>query len=148
MNPCLTFDEALLFANQHPACWLATSDDNQPHVRGMLLWFADPTGFYFHTGSTKPLAEQLAKNPPIEVAFSDPGSNRGDGRMMRVAGAAEILHDAALVERLRHERSWVFDNAAAVPGTSVVIFRVAHGTAILWSMAVNCREKDVVPLRF
>jgi pyridoxamine 5'-phosphate oxidase len=148
MTACLMFDEALLFANQHPVCWLATSDADQPHVRGMLLWFADATGFYFHTGSTKALAEQLAKNPRIEVAFSDPGTNRGDGSMMRVAGSAEILSDPSLVERLKRDRPWVFDNAAAVPGTSVVIFRVARGSATLWTMAVNCREKQVEPLKF
>jgi hypothetical protein len=52
------------------------------------------------------------------------------------------------VERLKRDRPWVFDNAAAVPGTSVVIFRVARGSATLWTMAVNCREKQVEPLKF
>jgi pyridoxamine 5'-phosphate oxidase len=142
MKPCLTFDETLAFANENPVCWLATSENDQPHVRGMLLWFADASGLYFHTGSTKPLAEQMVKNSRLEVAFS------GKGSMMRVAGQAEIVNTEALVDRLRRDRAWVFDNAAAVPGTSVVIFRIAHGSAILWSMAVNCREKDVEPLRF
>lgn len=148
MDPCLTFDEAVQFASQHPVCWIATSVNDQPHVRGMLMWFADESGFYFHTGSSKPLADQLKQNPRLEVAFHDPGSKMGDGRMMRVAGAVEILDDERLVERLRRDRPWTFDNAAAVPGTTLVIFRVAHGTAVLWSMAVNCREKTVEPLRF
>jgi pyridoxamine 5'-phosphate oxidase len=142
MSPCLTFEEALAFSKQHPVCWLATSENDQPHVRGMLMWFADANGFYFHTGSTKPLVDQIAKNPRTEIAFS------GEGRMMRVAGQAEVTSSEALVERLRVDRPWVFDNAAAVPGTTVVIFRIAHGSAILWSMAVNCREKTVEPLEF
>jgi uncharacterized pyridoxamine 5'-phosphate oxidase family protein len=142
MNPCLTFEEALSFASQHPVCWLATSENDQPHVRGMLMWFADASGFYFHTGSSKPLADQIGQNPRLEIAFS------GEGRMIRVAGRGEVMESEALVERLKRERPWVFDNAAAVPGTTVVIFRVAHGSVILWSMAVNCREKTVEPLAF
>lgn len=148
MSPCLTFEEALSFANQHPVCWLATSENDQPHVRGMLMWFADANGFYFQTGSSKSLADQIAQNPRMEIAFSDPGSKMGEGRMMRVAGRAEVTNSEALVERLRRERPWVFDNAAVVPGTTVVIFRIAHGSVILWSMAVNCREKTVEPLAF
>lgn len=148
MSPCLTFEAALSFANQHPVCWLATSENEQPHVRGMLMWFADASGFYFHTGSTKPLVDQIAKNPRIEIAFSDPGSKLGEGSMMRVAGRAEVVSSQDLVERLRRDRPWVFDNALAVPGTTAVIFRIAHGSAILWTMAVNCREKTVEPLVF
>jgi uncharacterized pyridoxamine 5'-phosphate oxidase family protein len=148
MNPCVTFEEALSFANQHPVCWLATSENQQPHVRGMLMWFADASGFYFHTGSTKPLADQITQNPRVEVAFNDPGQNRGDGRMLRIAGSAEILTSPALVERLKQERPWVFDNAAVAPGITVVMFHIPHGTATLWTMAVNCRERSVEPLRF
>ena len=37
----LDFKDALSFANQNQACWLATSQDDQPHVRGLLMWFAD-----------------------------------------------------------------------------------------------------------
>lgn len=148
MSPCLTFDEAVQFATQHPVCWLATCENNQPHVRGMLMWFAGASGFYFHTGSSKSLADQLRANPRLEVAFNDPGTKMGEGRMMRVAGPVEIVNDDQLVERLRRERPWTFDNAKVAPGVTVVIFRVPHGTATLWSMAVNCREKSVEPMPF
>ena len=37
----LNLKDALSFANQNQACWLATSQDDQPHVRGLLMWFAD-----------------------------------------------------------------------------------------------------------
>lgn len=39
MNNKLT--EVFLFANQNPTCWLSTSEDNQPHVRGMIMWYAE-----------------------------------------------------------------------------------------------------------
>ncbi|HJX66532.1 MAG TPA: pyridoxamine 5'-phosphate oxidase family protein [Polyangia bacterium] len=109
----LGFKDALSFANQNPACWLATSQDDQPHVRGMLMWFADASGFYFHTGMVKRLAEQIAKNPRVEIAFYNPGKGPGDGRMLRVTGKAERVIDADLEARLVRERAWLKDMVGA-----------------------------------
>ncbi len=39
------------FANAHPICFLATSDQGGPRVRPLLLWFADEDGFTFMTMS-------------------------------------------------------------------------------------------------
>lgn len=144
----LDLQDVLSFANQNPACWLATSQDEQPHVRGMLLWFADASGFYFHTGSVKSLAEQIAKNPRVEIAFHNPGRGPGDGRMLRMTGKAERVIDAELEARLVHERAWLKDMVAASAQGTLFMFRVAHGEIRNWSMAVNCHEREQVPLAF
>lgn len=65
-------NDCLKFANANPASYLATQDGDQPHVRGLLLWFADPTGFYYNIGATKDVYKQLQANPKVEVAFFDP----------------------------------------------------------------------------
>jgi len=108
----------------------------------MWMWFADEIGFYFHTGSTKRLGQQLLNNPRVEIAFLDLGQGRGDGRMMRVSGAVEILDDSALHARLVAERAWLVAEGERNPGSTLVIFRIPHGQIELWSMAVNYQERD------
>ena len=147
-SPAIEMSQALAFANQNPACWLATSTDGQPHVRGMLMWFADETGFYFHTGTMKSLADQLMQNPRVEAAFYNPGTGPGGGRMMRVAGTVERVHSPALEARLVQERAWLKDMVAAQATGRLYLFRIVHGEIHDWTMATNLHEKEQVPLRF
>ncbi|MBN2702579.1 MAG: hypothetical protein JXR23_00070, partial [Pontiellaceae bacterium] len=60
--------EIIEFAQSNPASWVATSVMNQPHVRGMLLWFADETGFYYHTASCKQLALEFGHSLVFPVS--------------------------------------------------------------------------------
>lgn len=150
MSVASTIDltNALSFANQNPVCWLATSEDGQPHVRGLLMWFADETGFYFHTGTAKPLSDQLLQNPRVEVAFYNSGKGPGDGRMMRVSGTIERVQDSALEARLIQERAWLKDMVAAQRTGTLFLFRVPHGEIRDWTMATNLHEREQTPLRF
>lgn len=140
--------EILLFANQNPSSWMATSEGDQPHVRGMLLWFADETGFYYHTATAKSLSGQIQKNPNIEVAFGRK-MDKPDFEMLRVTGTVEIVKDAALEERLKQERPWLWGNITnSKVDTEVVIFRIVNATAYIWSMAWNVREQEAPRVRF
>ena len=147
-SPALTMSEALAFINKNPACWLATCVDGQPHVRGMLMWFADETGVYFHTGTVKSLSDQLLQNPKVEAAFFNPGGGAGAGRMIRVSGTVERVHDPALEARLVRERAWLKDMVAAQAAGRLHVFRIVHGEIRDWTMAINLHEKEQVPLRF
>ena len=64
-----TIEEIREFANQNPTTWLSTSVGDQPHLRAMAMWFADESGFYFHTGTQKRLSVQLKNNPKVELGF-------------------------------------------------------------------------------
>jgi pyridoxamine 5'-phosphate oxidase len=147
-SPAFELSQAFAFANQNPVCWLATCVDGQPHVRGMLMWFADTTGFYFHTGMVKPLSDQLAQNPHVEAAFYNPGKGPGNGRMMRVSGVVERVQDPALEARLVQERAWLKDMVAAQAAGTLNLFRIVHGEIHDWTMATNLHEKEQVPLLF
>jgi len=68
-----TIEEIKEFANQNPSAWVSTAEGDQPHVRAMAMWYADETGFYFHTGSQKRLYNQLRNNPKVEIGFSGKG---------------------------------------------------------------------------
>jgi uncharacterized pyridoxamine 5'-phosphate oxidase family protein len=130
--------EIIAFANANPACFLSTCDGDQPRVRGLLLWFADEKGFHFHTGSTKSLPGQLARNPKVEIAFFAP--SQAGGRMMRVTGTVRILDAAAHAPRLLAERPWLGELKKTLPESELVVFAVDRGEVHEWNMAVNGRE--------
>lgn len=65
----MDFKECVDFANQNKTCYLATVEVDQPRVRAMGMHYADETGFYFNTESTKAVAKQLEKNQKVELCF-------------------------------------------------------------------------------
>src|SRR6266545_4626734 len=130
--------EIIEFANRNRACWVATCDGEQPHVRGLLLWYADEHGFYFHTASTKSLPVQLRRNPRVEIAFFEPSPD--GGKMMRVAGRARFLDEGDHRDRLLADRPWLADVKRALPEAELVVFVIDEGEIHHWSMAVNGRE--------
>ena len=56
--------------NENPVFHLATMDNDQPRVRGMLLFRADEKGIIFHTASTKDVFKQISVNPKVEMCFN------------------------------------------------------------------------------
>jgi len=142
----MDFSECVKFANENPVTYIATMDGDQPRVRAFVMWFADATGFYYHTGTPKAVWRQLTKNPKVELCFYAPGDVN---TMMRVAGAVEFLDDAALKERLVGDRPWLLQIGISGPADpKLAVFRVAHGEAYFWTMEHNMREADAPRVRF
>ena len=61
----MTKEERFNLMNSTMVMHLATVEDGQPHVRGMLLYRADENGIIFHTGSFKDVFKQIEKNPKV-----------------------------------------------------------------------------------
>jgi pyridoxamine 5'-phosphate oxidase len=143
-----TIQEIRKFANQNPLTWLATAVGDQPHLRAMAMWFADETGFYFHTGTLKRLCDQLRGNPKVELGFYNAGDGMTTMQMVRVTGKIEIVEDAKIEKKLFEDRPWLHDIRNTFPNQKVFIFRVAHGEAQYWNMGLNCRERETPPIVF
>lgn len=142
----MDFSDCVKFANENPVTHIATMDGDQPRVRAFAMWFADATGFYYHTGTPKAVWQQLTRNPRVELCFYN---SEGAGRMMRVAGAVEFVEDPALKERLVKERSWLLQIGVTGPSDpKLAVFRVAHGEAYFWTMEYNMREAEAPRVRF
>ncbi|NLE02797.1 MAG: pyridoxamine 5'-phosphate oxidase family protein [Fibrobacter sp.] len=142
-----SIEEIIEFTNQNPAAWVATAVENQPHVRAMAMWYADKSGFYFHTGSQKRLYTQLKNNPRIEAGFMQPGE-MGNMQMVRITGIIEQVVDPVLEKKLFEDRPWLNEIFRAYPDDKIFIFRLAHGEAQYWDMSRNCQEKDIPPILF
>jgi uncharacterized pyridoxamine 5'-phosphate oxidase family protein len=139
----VTTQECIDFANEHPVCWLATVDGDQPRVRTFLLWRANEDGFYFETFEPKDVYEQLKKNPKVEICFFNNASDLDKAKTMRIAGEVEFLDDPDLKKQLLAERPFL---QAAEP--VLEIFRVHSGEAFFWTMADVLKEKEIEHLRF
>lgn len=143
----LDIQDSIRFANENPVTYIATIEGDQPRVRAFAMWFADKTGFYYHTGSTKAVCLQLKKNPKVELCFYRP--DEAAGTMMRVTGKVEFVEDKSLMERLFRDRPWMNDVVKGMSGEAkVAIFRVAHGEAYFWTMADNMKERSVPHIKF
>ena len=144
-----TLNDVLLFANQNPSSWLATSENNQPHVRGMLMWYADETGFYYHTSDAKRLYRHIMSNPKVEVAFIRNPNDPINFETLHVTGIAEEVNDKELEERLFRERPWLWDNIKSSGFKSnCVIFRITKGSAYIWNMSWNIKEAQIPRVQF
>lgn len=136
-------NQLLSIANQNPVCHLATVENEQPRVRGMHMWYADETGFYFHTASCKQLAKQIVDNPKVEIAFYKPSENPMEMMAVRVSGKVEILNTKEYEQRLYKERPWLNDIGNAPEGTELVVFRVSNGEAFLWDLSKTMYEDNI-----
>lgn len=73
------------FLKKAEAYYLATVEGDQPRVRPFSTIHVFEDNLYIQTGKTKPVAQQLAANPKVELcAFKD-------GVWLRVAG--ELVED-------------------------------------------------------
>jgi pyridoxamine 5'-phosphate oxidase len=135
------------FATENPVTHIATADSDQPRVRPFSMWFADRSGFYYHTSTTKDVYRQLKKNPKVELCFCTPPGPAM--KTMRVTGTVEFLRDPSYGERLYRDRPWLKDLMKNAPtGTELAVFRVAHGEAWFWTMEANLHEREVPRIRF
>jgi len=138
----MQFEDCIKFANANPTCYLATIDGDQPRVRGMLMWYADKTGFYFNTGAMKDLYRQLKANPKVELCFFDPKSK--NLQMMRVTGQVEFLDDLELKKRLVEARPFLKQWNLTAESPGLIAFRVAKGEAFFWTWETNLDPKKKI----
>lgn len=141
-------NEFISFAKANPVCFLATTDGDQPHVRAILLFFADKTGFYFGTLSPKDMAKQLHKNPKIEVCFYNTPMDFAHAKQMRLTGTVEFVDDPDLKHKLHKERLFLDDIAGQNLESYEEIFKVNSGDIHFWSMADVMNEKQLEHLVF
>ena len=127
----MTTAEILKFLNDHPACHLATLQDGQPRVRGMLLYRADERGLTFHTGTGKALARQAHNGGLAEACF------HSADRQIRVAGAVQVVDDLELKKEIVAARPFMQPWVAAHGYGLLHVFRLTNCAATVWTMADN-----------
>lgn len=138
----MTKIEILKLMNDNPVFYLATAEEDQPRVRGMLLFRADEDGIVFHTASTKEVYKQILKNPKAELCF------QGAGSQIRVTGVLELVEDETLREEIMNHPTRQFLQAWKAQGIEGVlqVFCMKNAAAVEWTMEKNFDEKEYVNL--
>ena len=138
----MNLQDCIKFANENPICHLATVEGDQPHLRVLGFWFADETGFYFQTSTTKEFSHQLKNNPKTEICFYKHAGMIGT--MLRIAGEAEFVDDRKLREKVLEDRAFLKNFGITVDSPGLVLFRIAHGKAHFWRMENNLKPKEYI----
>lgn len=140
----MTKEEMFDLMNRTMVMHLATVEDGQPHVRGMLLYKADESGIVFHTGSFKDVFKQIEKNPKVEVCFN------ANDIQLRVKGVIEELNSLKLKEEIfahptrkfLHQTSWLENNSEGI----FRILRIKNCEAKVWSMKKNFDKAEWIKI--
>jgi pyridoxamine 5'-phosphate oxidase len=127
----MKFKDCVDFANKNPICFLATIEDDQPRVRAIGFWFADKSGFYFQTSTTKNFYRHLKQNPNTEVCFYE--HKDLVGTMLRITGKVEFIDDLKLKERALIDRPFLKELGVNAQSGSLILFRIARGEARFWT---------------
>ncbi|MFC1855679.1 pyridoxamine 5'-phosphate oxidase family protein [Thermodesulfobacteriota bacterium] len=145
----MSLQECVGFANENPICSVGTVDGDQPRTRIFSMWYADETGFYFHTDIEKAVGKQLLNNPKIEVCFYAPQQPPAIGETLRVSGEIEKIDDLEIRTKLLAERPFLKLMGVTGPEDPLLfVFRIAHGEAFIWGMGSNRRESEIERVKF
>lgn len=144
----MTFEDCIKFANDNAICYIATMDGDQPRVRAFGMWFADASGFYFCTGTPKAVCQQLKNNSKAEICFYSP-EPQPIGKMMRLTGEVEFLHDIELNTKLLEDMPFLKEIGITGPeDPNLAVFRIASGEARFWTMEDEMNREPVEILKF
>ena len=135
-------EELFALMNENPVFYLATTDGDQPRVRGMFLFRADENGIIFHTGAMKDLYQQITANPKAELCFF------GKGVQVRVSGILEKSEDPVLREEIYTHPTREFLRAWKESGidSQLQVYVLRHGSAVVWTMETNFLPKSPIAL--
>ena len=138
----MTKTEILEFINANPTCYLATSENNKPRVRGMRMYRADGKGIIFQTSNVKDLYKQLKENPQVELCFF----NNEKNIQIRVSGKATFVDDLDLKKEIVEKRPFLKPWVEKKGFDMIIVFRIVNCVAHQWTMETNFLPKEYINL--
>ncbi len=127
---------------------LATVENGEPRVRGMMLYKADETGIVFHTGDFKNVYKQIIANPNVQMCFND----MEKGIQVRVRGTLEEVMDRNLKDEISNHPTRAFLKKLKETSpiddfyNSIRVFRMKNGIANVWTFDSNFTANEDIQL--
>jgi len=135
-------DEILQFINSNPTCCLATSENDQPHVRVIGIYRADKNGIIFQTWKKKDLYRQIQANSDIEICFS----NQEKDKQIRVKGKVVINKDEYLKKEIIEARPFLKPWIEKMRLDMLVVLTVVECQACVWTFEINFTQKEYIKI--
>ncbi len=126
--------EVLEFLQKAGVFYLATSEDNVPHVRPLGFVMECEGKIAFCTSNQKPMCKQLAANPKVEIAAVDKDFNT-----MRICGTVKFATTPE-TQKKALEVMPSLSKMYSVGDGKFEIFYLAEGKAVCSSMAGEKKE--------
>ena len=120
--------EILAFITRNPVTYLATSEDNTPHVRAIGTYRADENGIIFSMQSDKNVYQQLCANPKTEICYF------ADGVQVRISGELEPVSDLELKKEIAEARPFLKPGVEKNGWDYVGVFVLKNGKASILDM--------------
>ena len=144
----MTKEQLFELMNSNLGFHLATVENGEPRVRGMMLYKADETGVVFHTGDFKDVYKQIIANPNVQMCFND----MAKGIQVRVRGRLEEVMDTDLKDEISNHPTRAFlkklrENSPLEEFyNSIRVFRMKNGIANVWTFNTNFAPKKDIQL--
>ena len=144
----MTKDQIFELMNSNLAFYLATVENGEPRVRGMMLYKADETGIIFHTGAFKDVYRQIIANPNVQMCFND----MAKGIQIRVRGMLEEIMDTNLKDEISNHPTRAFlkkmHESSPIEDfyNSIRVFKMKNGIANIWTFDTNFASKEDIQL--
>jgi uncharacterized pyridoxamine 5'-phosphate oxidase family protein len=144
----MTKEQIFDLLNRNLAFHLATVENGEPRVRGMMLYKADETGIVFHTGDFKDVYKQIIACPKVQMCFNEAST----GIQVRVRGELEEVMDRDLKDEVSNHPTRAFLKKLRENPTvedfynSIRVFRMKNGIANIWTFATNFAPKEDIQL--
>jgi uncharacterized pyridoxamine 5'-phosphate oxidase family protein len=120
--------EVLEFITKNPIAFVATAENNKPHVRAFGTYKADKNGIIFSMQSDKDVYKQIVANPETEICYY------ADGVQIRVKGQMEAVTDMKLKEEILEKRPFYKPGIEKNGWDYVGVFKVVNAKATILDM--------------
>ena len=144
----MTKEQLFELMNSNLEFHLATVENGEPRVRGMMLYKADETGIVFHTGDFKDVYRQIIANPNVQMCFND----MAKGIQVRVRGRLDEVMDTDLKDEISNHPTRAFlkklrnNSPLEEFYNSIRVFRMKNGIANVWTFDTNFAPKKDIQL--
>lgn len=134
-------NEIFKYLNDCRIFFLATTEGDTPHVRGIFLFKADESGISFTTAKFRDVYKQLKANPKVELCFTQEKSS------IRVSGrVVELDEDLDLKKAIVASRPFMKPWIDAAGYSPMAVFKVVDCVATTWRFDKTLEPKTFVPL--
>jgi uncharacterized pyridoxamine 5'-phosphate oxidase family protein len=138
----MTKSEILEFMNTNPLCFMATTEGDTPHVRGVRAHRADDSGIIFYTSKDKALHQQLVQNPKAEICFYD----YQNVVQVRASGKMELVEDLELKKEIGSIRPSAKARVEKEGYDWMAVYRLRNARVSIWSLKTINTPKTLIDL--
>jgi pyridoxamine 5'-phosphate oxidase len=120
--------EILEFITKNPTAYVATAEDNIPHVRPLGTYQADENGIIFSMQANKDVYKQLAKNPNVEICYFV------EGVTIRVVGTMTEIDNTPYREEMLEKRPFLKPQVEKEGWDYIKVLVIKNGKATVMDM--------------